>query len=396
MAKAATKTRVTKKQVVAHRTRAVKDTSPTWDGCENWSGDEFHRHFRRAMDYYRLETDGKFAKPAVIKWLETQKAAKEHIAAIKKIKDNRISGTMGAIASCLLRGMTVQRADFNNGRDTAEWLRKAIVEAIEQGKYDIEEEEKKEVKAAGPVVTIQDRVREATYAMTDEIEDAYEAWQKDPESFDPKAFKVLNLLKGKQAKAAHARIIRDFYGRDLAELLELASGNADEQLREGYSHRSRKQIKKLIEFLQEIESACNMLMQEAKVNKKPRAKKAVPAEKVVAKLKFKKTDEPLKLVSINPTDILGSKELWVYNTKTRKLGKYVANEYMELGVKGTTITGFNESASVCKTIRKPEEKLKEFKAAGKVQLRKFLDEINATDTRMNGRINEDTMLLKVA
>jgi hypothetical protein len=64
-------------------------------------------------------------------------------------------------------------------------------------------------------------------------------------------------------------------------------------------------------------------------------------------------------------------------------------------VKGTTITGFNTTASVCKTLRKPEEKLKEFKAAGKVQLRKFLDSINATDTMMNGRINEETILLRV-
>jgi len=396
MAKTATKARVTKKQVIAHRTRAVKDTSPTWDGCENWNTDQFYMNFRRAMDYYRLETDGKFAKPSVIKWMETQGCTKQDIASIKKVKDSRISGTMGAIAACLLRGMTPQRTDFNNGRDSSEWLRNAIVEAINAGKFDIEDEEKKESKPVGPVISIQDRVREATYAMTEEIEDAYEAWQKDPESFDPKAFKVLNLLKGKQAKAAHARIIRDFYGRDLTELSELASGNADEQLKEGYSHRSRKHIKKLIEFLQEIESACNMLMQEAKVNKKPRARKAVPAEKIVAKLKYKKTDEPLKLVSINPTDILGSKELWIYNTKSRKLGKYVANEYMELGVKGTTITGFNEAQSICKTIRKPEEKLKEFKASGKVQLRKFLEDINATDTKMNGRINEEIILLKVA
>jgi len=218
---------------------------------------------------------------------------------------------------------------------------------------------------------------------------------EDPENFDPKAFKVLNLLKGKDAKAAHARIIRDFYARDLAELTELASGNADEQLKEGYKHRSRKQIKNFIAFLQEIESACNMLMQEAKVNRKPRKTKAVSKDKVVSKLKYKKTEEALKLVSVNPVDIIGSKELWIYNTKTRKLGKYVASEFNELGIKGTTITGFNETESICKTLRKPDEKLKEFKAAGKVALRKFLDDINATDTKMNGRINEETILLKV-
>jgi hypothetical protein len=232
--------------------------------------------------------------------------------------------------------------------------------------------------------------------MTEEIEDAIANWQTDPDSFNPKAFKVLNLLKGKQAKAAHARIIRDFYARDLAELEELASGNADEQLKEGYSHRSKKQIRTFIEFLREVNEACTMLMQEAKVNRAPRAKKAVPAEKIVAKMKYLKTFEPLKLVSVNPTDILRAKELWIYNTKSRKLGRYVAAEYQELSVKGTSITGFDENKSICKTVRKPEEKLKEFKAAGKVQLRKFLDDINATDTKMNGRINEETVLLKVA
>ena len=51
--------------------------------------------------------------------------------------------------------------------------------------------------------------------------------------------------------------------------------------------------------------------------------------------------------------------------------------------------------SVCKTLRKPEEKLKEFAKASKVQLRKFMDEIKATETKLNGRINADTMLLRV-
>jgi hypothetical protein len=138
-----------------------------------------------------------------------------------------------------------------------------------------------------------------------------------------------------------------------------------------------------------------MLAQEAKVNRKPKAKKAVPAEKIVAKLKYKKADEPLKLVSINPADILGAKELWTYNTKSRKLGKYIASEFADLGVKGTSIINFDEHKSVQKTLRKPIDQLKEFKAAGKVALRKFLDDINAVDTKMNGRINEEIMLLKV-
>ncbi len=396
MAKTATKTRVTKKQVIAHRTRAVKDHSPVWDNCEQMDANQFLRHWHSAMSYYRLEFSGKDLKPAIIKWMTSIGCTKEDIAAFKKTKDNRCNVTMGAIASCLLRGMPAVRADFNDGKDTSEWLRKAILDVTEQGKYDKDDDVEAEVKPTVQQPSIQERVRETAGRMTEELEDAIEGFQKDPENFDPKAFKVLNLLKGKEVKAAHARIIKTFYERDLAELEELASGKADEQLKEGYSHRSKKQIKNLIAFYQEIMSACDMLTQEAKVNRKPRKTKVVPKEKLVAKLKYKKTDEPLKLVSINPADIIGSKELWVYNTKTRKLGKYVANEYMELGVKGTSLTGFSETLSICKTIRKPEEKLKEFKAAGKVQLRKFLDDINATDTKMNGRLNEETILLKVA
>ena len=392
----AKKTRVTKAQVTAHRTKAAKDYSPTWDTAEQMDGGQFLRHWHSAMAYYRMEFSGKDLKPAVIKWMTSVGCTKEDIAAFKKTKDNRCNLTMGSIASCLLRGMPSIRADFNDGKDTAAWLRKQIADVIAEGKDDIDENAvTTEVKPAVLQPSIQERVKEAAYRMTEELEDAIEGFQADPENFDPKAFKVLNLLKGKEVKAAHARIIKGFYARQLEELEELASGKGDEQLKEGYSHRSKKQIRNLIAFYQEIASACDMLAQEAKVNRAPRKTKAVSKDKLVAKLKFMKTNEPLKLVSINPTDIIGAGELWIFNTKTRKIGKYVAAEFQTLGVKGTTITGFDEFKSIQKTVRKPEEKLKEFKAAGKIALRKFLEDINATDTKMNGRIGEDTVLLKV-
>ena len=381
---------------VTIRENAKRDYSPKWDGCEAMTADQFMRHFHGAMGYYRMEFSGKDLKPAVIKWMTSVGCTKEDIAAYKRTKDNRTNVTMGAIASCLLRGMPAVREDFNKGRDTTAWLRNEIVQIVEQGKDDTDDEAVVETKSTVVQPTIQERVRESAMGMTEEIEDAIEGFQKDPENFDPKAFKMLNLLKGKEVKAAHARIIKQFYSRDLAELEELASGKGDEQLKEGYSHRSKKQVKNLIAFYQEIMSACDMLAQEAKVNRKPRKTKVVPKDKIVAKLKFMKSNEPLKLVSINPADIIGAGELWIFNTKTRKLGKYVASEFNTLNVKGTTITNFDEFKSIQKTIRKPEEKLKEFKAAGKIALRKFLDDINATDTKLNGRINEETILLKVA
>ena len=389
-----------KKESIALREKAKRDYSPSWVGCESWDENQFLRYFHSAMKYYRMETSGKELKVKVIDWMGKNGYDKKTIASFKKTKDNRCSLTVGSIAACLLKGMQSTRPDSNNGRDTATWLGAEIAKIIDEGKHDIDEDAVKAAADANkPVVytpSIQERVRDAALAMTEEIEDAIESFQLNPADFDPKAFKVLNLLKAKGAKAAHARIIRDFYASNMAELEELLGDAPEEQLREGYKHRTRRQVKALLAFYQEIESACTMLGQEAKLNKKPRAKKEQPKDKIVAKLKFKKTDEPLKLVSVNPVDIIGAKELWVFNTKTRKLGKYVAEEYKELGVKGTTITGFSEMQSVQKTLRKPVDQLKEFKAAGKVQLRKFLDEINAVDTKMNGRLNEETILLKVS
>ena len=373
-----------------------RDFSPKWDGHEAWDSNQFLRHFHSAMAWYRLESSNKELKPKVINWMSANGYTKDQISAFKKTKDNRCGMTVGAIAACLLKGMPPVRVEFNDGRSTAVWLANEISKIVAEGKDDIDdsEEVKVEVKTNVYTPSIQERVRDASMLMTEEIETAIENFQTDPEAFDPKAFKILNVLKAKQAKAAHARIIREFYTRDLEELQE-ASTTKDEQLKEAYSHLSKVQLRKITAFYQEIVSACEMLAQEAKVNRKPKAKKAVPAEKIVAKLKYKKADEPLKLVSINPADILGAKELWTYNTKSRKLGKYIASEFADLGVKGTSIINFDENKSVQKTLRKPIDQLKEFKAAGKVALRKFLDDINAVDTKMNGRINEEIMLLRV-
>jgi hypothetical protein len=384
-----------KKAAIAIREKGKRDLSPKWDGQESWTADQFASHFRRSMEFYRLENSGKDLKPKIINWMSQAGYTKDQIAQFKKTRDNRCTITMGAIAANLLKGMPSIRADFNQGKNTAQWLGEQITKVMTEGAKDIQEdEETSDQKNSVPIVSIQERVREATFVMTEEIEDAIESFSANPDAFDPKSFKVVNLLRGKQAKAAHARIIRDFYQRQHDEYIELQEGKC-EQLKEAYSHLSKPQVKKIVAFYHEILSACDMLMQEAKVNRKPRAKKSKPVEKIVEKLKYCKGNEPLKLVSISPADIVGAKELWVFNIKTRKLGKYVATEFAELGVKGTSLTGFDEAKSVQKTLRKPEEQLKEFKAAGKVALRKFLEDIKAVDIKLNGRINEDTILLKV-
>jgi hypothetical protein len=385
-----------KQASIAIRQNKGRDMSPKWDDVAGLTGEQFGNKYRDAMKWYRLETSGKDLKPKVIDWMGRSGMSKQEISDFKKTKDWRSNATMGAIAACLIKGMPDSHPDWNNGRSFEEYLKKSISEAVESGKHDVEEvEEVKAVKAVAPVVTIQDRLKETSGDMSEEIDYAIDSWITDPDAFDPKAFKMVNLLRGKGAKAAHARFIKTYFKRGQDELLELASGDADEQLREAYSHVSKKNIKKLIDFYESIMTACDQIAAEAKLNKKPRAKKSVPAEKVVAKLKFKASDDKLGVTSVPPAQLVGAQGAVVYNTKTRKIGIYTALNSNGLTVKGTTIGNFTEK-STQKTLRKPEVQLREFKDQNtQRRIETWIKNIKATEIQLNGRLNAETMILKV-
>jgi len=399
-AKTVKKTRVTKSMVAEHRANSKRDNSPRWDDSDKMTADEFNIHWRRAMEYYRLEFSSKDLKPKVIDWMSKVGYDKDAIKAFKKTKDYRCNSTMGGLAACLLRGMPEVRKDFNEGRNSADWLRGAIKKATEEGGLDIDDDvvnsEKDKVKVEVYVPSIQDRLREAAGNMTEELDVAIDSWITNPEAFDPKAFKVASLLRGKGAKAAHARMIKGFYTFGQNELLELASGNADDQLREAYSHIARKNIRKMIDFYQAITDACDQIGAEAKLNKKPRAKKVKPAEDLVKRLKFCKTEDSLGIVSVPPAQIIGAQAMYVYNAKTRKFGQYVSLNSEGFGVKGTTITNFTDK-SAQKTLRKPAEQLKAFKDLNTQKRCQtwFEKDIKTTEVKLNGRFNEDVVILKV-
>jgi hypothetical protein len=386
------------KASIAIRQNKSRDMSPKWDGADEWDGAQFTKHFRYAMEWYRLESSVKDLKPKLVEWMHDNGYAREDINAIRKTKDKYFSGTVVGVAACLVKGMPAIHAGFNSGKDTEVWVRAEIEKVLTAGADDRDEDEEtpKVEKPAVYVPNIQERLRETAGEMSEELDIAIDSWATDPDNFDPKAFKIVNLLRGKGAKAAHARYIKTFFARGQNELLELASGNADEQLREGYKHMSRRNIKKLIDFYEMIMAACDQIAAEAKVMKKPRAKKVKPAEQIVAKLKFCVKDDKLGIVSVPPAGIVGASGVVVYNVKTRKIGYYIATNSDGLGVKGTSLINFT-AKSEQKTLRKPPEQLKEFKEQNTQKRFEtwFAKSVKTTETLLNGRFNEDTVILKV-
>jgi len=393
----ATKTKRITSQTI--RESRKRDNSPKWEGVADLTAFEYRSKFYSAMDWYRLDGDSKLFKPAVLEWMKTAGFSKDDVATVKAAKDWRITSTMGAIALCLKKGMPDAREDFNGGKKASVWLanevRRVIAEIhVASDSSNDTNADEKQTKVENKKPNIQERLREVALSMTDEIEQLIDTCMSNPTTVDIKQLKIANQLRGKQAKAAHARIIRETYESEYTNLVAVQQ-NKDESIVECYSDYSKSHLKKLIDLYKEIVMVCTMLEQESKASRTPKVKKSKPKEKIVEKLKYLTSDNKLKLASVSPTDIIGAKELWVYNTKTRKLGKYVAAEYQDLGVKGSSIIGYDETKSVQKTLRKPDEQLQQFKKAGKVELRKFLEQIKSVDIKLNGRCNEFTLLLKV-
>ena len=63
-------------------------------------------------------------------------------------------------------------------------------------------------------------------------------------------------------------------------------------------------------------------------------------------------------------------------------------------VKGTTIQDFDAESSVQKTLRKPKEQINNWTGSAKTRFAKAFDEIKTTPTKLNGRINDTTIILK--
>lgn len=372
------KTKVSKPRGGHFMDEKYTGTEPQWpEDARDWPEDKFDNFLRKSFYYYNYYYSQKDTKKYVVEWMKSvSDFDKNEIRAFERAGDRSIPMTACSLIMAHRAGMPLRPRHI-------EFLDQCILEAIQTAEPEPTAqvtEDKQEVYKP----TIQDRLSEKTSELIGELEGKYD---------DQETFKAYDWFTNNNVVQSQLNRYVDLYSRRLAELEE-AQSKVDPQLKEAYSHYKSQDFKRRITWITQLLEAVEQYRTVKKAVKKARVKKAPSKEKIVAKLKYSKENKELKIVSVNPVEIIGASELWVYNSKTRKLGKYVAASYQTLNIKGTSIINFDADKSTCKTLRKPADQLKEFARAGKVQLRKFLEEIRATDTKMNGRINADILLLK--
>ena len=337
--------------------------------------------FSNAFGWYNYFYGKKDAKDFIGAYLDAHNRTKD-ARRIRTLPDSQVRLTTGWL--CRMVTMGLELTDQEQIK-----LDNLIQELLAEKQA--EPTEAVEAKPAGP--TIQDRLKEKASECAGEIEGLFDdfiaAGAKMSAQFQP-----ITIIRGHNVAPQLIHQIQQIWKGHLTELEAVVAGK-DAQLVEGYGYLTKTQLKQLVKFAEQVITDCNNYVQIKKVERKPRAKKAVSAEKVTAKFKYLKTFPDLKLVSEPAVKLVDATEAWLYDTVKRKLIHVVGDAHRgNFTVKSSAVIGFDTGASSQKTLRKPAETLKALLAAGKPAARKIFKELSTTETQWNGRGNENLIILK--
>ena len=339
----------------------------------------------RSFNWYNRFYGKKDAKELMCQYLEhhdRQDDAKK----LRKVEDKEFLMTLCWLARMSLRGLELNEHEQATLENELSRLLKLVAKP-----QVVEKEEEKPVSTRP---NVQDIMRDKAREAAGELEGVFDDFILNGKASD----KTMDVVARFNVMPQHISIISDVWKRKQSEFDELQEGK-DKELVEAYKHLGKVQVRNIIKFIEQVLADLNSYISVKKASKAPRKRKAVPIEKVVAKLKylkeFKDPANKLDLVSVHPTKLHGASECYLYDTAKRKLIYLCADEYSKtFTVKGTTILGFDTNKSQVKTLRKPGESLPAFMKLGKPAGRKFFDEIKSVGTTPNGRTNENIIILK--
>ncbi len=343
--------------------------------------DSTNMDFALAYNWYNYFYNSEDAKSFTLSYLKSIKYDKQIIQKISKAKPWDLH-SIGWNCRLLSQG-----SKFPEGRwEGIEKRIRVIADSITIGE-DADDEKVEPVK----VISIQDRINAKTSDLIGELEEQLDVFFKaGVVQFDVKKWSVDKAIKPQIAKK-----IADHFRPQFEEISTAIEGK-DKELAESYKGWRKPILKIMAMFIKRIIDHMTELESAAIAVRKPRKKKVKPVSDIVSKLKYMESHDKLK--SVNPTEIVGASQVWVFNTKTRNLSVYNAVGNSGLTVRGSTIIGYDETSSITKKLRANSMDLPvnlNTGQIGKVALRSVMSSIRTKENKANGRINADTILLKV-
>ena len=340
----------------------------------------------RSFTWYGRFYGKKDAKEFLAQYLDLRERPQE-AKIMRKIDEKECINTLAWLARMELRGLELSETESNTLQNEISRLlatinKPQVVEAI--------------VPEVSNRPNIQEILKDKAREAAGELEGLFDEYITSGAG-SKHTLRPIDEVAKKNVMPQHISLLTDVWKKKLNEIEEVLKGT-DSQLVQGYQHLSKTQLKNIVKFIELVINDLNSYISVKKAAKAPRARKAVPVEKQVAKLKylkvFKDIASKLDLLSISPIKLHGASEAWVYDTAKRKLHHYIADDYSKtFTVKGSTLLGFDTAQSEVKTLRKPAEQIKEVMGS-KPAARKYFKDIKAVSTTPNGRFNDAMIILK--
>jgi len=168
-----------------------------------------------------------------------------------------------------------------------------------------------------------------------------------------------------------------------------------DQAVEGYSHLSKPELNRRINVCKQMLSDLDRIKSASKASRNVKIKGSVAIDKQVSKVQYKKEDNDFKIKSINPIQVPNNTRLYTFNCKYKVVTEYVTDSPNGFVISGSTIKNFNKATSRSVTLRKPDDYLPMFLSKTPKQIDEAWKGITTKTFAPNGRINKDTILLRV-
>jgi len=351
---------------------------PEWEipnklSTETESQMEFEIQLGKHCNWYNIFSNEAKKKKFLVEY--TEKYFPKYTEKIEKLPEKIfVCGhphAMAIVARCIMRGAPMQYDRFDNKSRVDNYIKESVIA--------LEREENQPTKRRARDSKVSDCI-----GIIDSVIDDFLVKKK---KFTDGCMSD-TVLKAGASKIQLGQVSNRF----MNFITDLEQIDSDKEMKDAYKNYTPSTLKKLYDWL--VGAPSEELILAVKKTRKPRRRKQKSPEQILKLFTYQKSDSELKLNSIDPSYILGAQQLWVYNTKTRKLGVYRAEEGKSLDISRKSIVNYDEKNSICKKVRKPKETVVKVCGEGKVGLKHFMENIRAVATPMRSRISDTVLLLR--
>lgn len=392
---------------------------PEWDGWESWPLEKFFETRSRMLRFYGYYLGQAELHPFVLDWMKENKYSKADIETISSAPVTILPSTVGKLVRAFSKGMPhihpraqeyFDSLPFHGDEEDPDRVRpkaksdKSVVKAeiadalnIIRGSGSTKDTSATPKPKAVKVVnkqSVQDKLRlKVDREVIYYLDEMLDKWIEKSQDTKVETLSLTSFIRDGNIPPAGCKFVLDWINKLLEEYRGAYERTCPDCV-EGYSNMSNAAIRNRINHLTNMIAEVEKFSAVTKT-RKPREKKTKDASKQVSRLKYQTESEDYPLKSISPTRIPASHRLYVFNTKYRTLGVYHAAGPSGFEVQGTSIKKFDPKTSYVMTLRKPMDVLSVVMSDAPKKVDLELGKIKSTRRKANGRINEQTILLRV-